>query len=260
MVTVAAVALAAAIGGRASAQQSNAQQLCISTINKDAAKVGKAQGKENAKCVKNGVKGGVATNCPTADLKMKVQKKIDLAVAADMALCMADVPGFAYTSGSNAASAYRQGELDLLADVFGSTNLDMSISVDKVIGGCQFKVMKDTEKVAAAAAKAFNKCKKDALKGSTVMVGDVQACVGDDTKGKVLGASTKLGADITKKCSTVTVATTFPGECSGASLGTLADCLTARAKCRMCLAQNDADMLSANCDLIDNGLADASCP
>jgi hypothetical protein len=260
MVTMAAVVLAAAVAGRASAQQSKDQQSCIKTINKDAAKVGKAQGKENAKCVKNGTKDAVAVNCPTADLKMKVQKKIDKANADDMAFCMADVPGFAYTSAANATSAYRQGELDLLMDVFGTTNLDMPVSSDKVIGGCQFKVMKDLEKVAAAAAKSFNKCKGDALKSSTVGVGDVQACVGDDTKGKVVAARDKLAADITKKCSTVTVATTFPGECTGASLGTLADCLSARAKCRMCLAQNDADMLSANCDLIDNGVADASCP
>ncbi len=259
MVTMTAAVLAIAIAGSASAQQSKAQRNCINKINKDAAKVGKAQGKENAKCVKNGTKDSVAVNCPTADIKMKVQKNLDKTNADDTAFCTADAPDFAYTSGANAGPAYRQAELDLLVDLFGTTNLDMPVSSDKVIGGCQFKVTKDTEKVAAAAAKSFDKCKKDALKSPTVAALDVQACVGDDTKGKVLKASNKLAADITKKCLSVTVATTFPGSCSGAAVGTLAACLTARAKCRMCLAENDADSLSANCELVDDGLANGSC-
>jgi hypothetical protein len=40
----------------------------------------------------------------------------------------------------------------------------------------------------------------------------------------------------------------------------LAGCLAALAKCRMCLAANAADGLSAPCDTVDDGAANTSCP
>ena len=58
----------------------------------------------------------------------------------------------------------------------------------------------------------------------------------------------------------VNVTNDFGGACSTETPATLGACLAARAKCRMCLAANTADALSANCDTIDDGLANTSCP
>jgi hypothetical protein len=256
---VGAAALAVALGAPATAQQSKSQQACINAINKDAAKVGKAQGKENVACVKLGLKEPPDPICPSADLKQKVAKKIAKALEDDTARCQAGPPDFAYTSGGTASVAYQQAELDLLADVFGSTDLSATISTDKAIGGCQVAVIKDVERISGAAAKAFVKCKKGAIKGAAVAVGDITACVGDDADTKVDGATTKLGADITARCTGVTVSTAFPGLCSGSTTDMLAACLGARARCRMCLAANGADGLSAPCDTIDDGAGNATC-
>ena len=55
-------------------------------------------------------------------------------------------------------------------------------------------------------------------------------------------------------------ANVFPGECSGATTGTLAGCLDERVECRVCLAINAIDGLSVDCDLFDDGAANSSCP
>jgi hypothetical protein len=254
---VAVVALA--IGAPAFGQQSKVQQGCINALNKDAAKVGKAQGKENVACVKLGLKEPPAPNCPSADLRQKVAKKTSKALADDAARCMPGPPDFAYTSGGTASAAYQQRELDLLADVFGSIDLSSTISTDTTIGGCQVAVIKDVERISAAAAKGFVKCKKGAIKGDAVAVADVAACVGNDAGSKVATAATKLGTDITARCGTVTISSAFPGLCSGSTPATLAACLAARARCRMCLAANTADGLNAPCDTIDDGAGNTSC-
>ena len=255
---VAATAFAVMIGTSGFAQQDKDQQGCINAVNKDAAKVGQAQGKENSACVKTGSKGPVTATCPTDDLKGKVGKKTAKTLADETSKCTT-APGFAYTSGANANGAFQQSELDLLSDMFGGTDLSGVIVADKDTGGCQAAVTKDVGKLAAAASKAFVSCKKTALKGGTVTATDVQNCVGDDTKGKVVKSSAKLGSDIGKKCGAATIATAFPGACSASTAGTLGGCLTARAKCRVCLAANDADGLSADCDTIDDGLGNSSC-
>lgn len=260
LAAVAAAALALALGAPALAQQSKSQQACINALNKDAAKVGKAQGKENVACVKLGLKEPPAPNCPSADLKQKVARKTFKAVDDDVARCMPGTPDFAYTSGGAASAAYQQAELDLLADVFGSIDLSSTISTSKTTGGCQVAVIKDVERISAAAAKGFVKCKKGAIKGDAVAVAAIAACVGNDADAKVATAATKLATDITARCGAVAINTAFPGVCAGSTTpGDLAACLTTRARCRMCLAANGADNLTADCDTVDDGSVNSSC-
>ena len=216
---IVAAAIASAIGAPAFAQQSKAQQACIHALNKDAAKVGKAQGKENVSCVKLGLKEPPAPNCPSADLKQKVAKNFSKALEDDVNRCQPSEPDFAYTSGGTASVAYQQGELDLLTDVFGSLDLGPTISTDQSVGGCQLAVIKDVERISASAAQSFVKCKKGAIKGDAVAVADIAACVGTDADTKVAAAATKLGTDITAKCNGVTIGAAFPGLCSGSMPG-----------------------------------------
>ncbi|MEO8601020.1 MAG: hypothetical protein ABI629_00440 [bacterium] len=253
-----AFALVAAIGGSALAQQSKDNQKCVNAINKDTGKVGATQGKENSSCVKAGTKGAVTAGCPTADLKGKVGKTSTKTTSDEAKSCGAGAP-FGYTSAAQGNSAMQGSELDLLADTFGSTDLSAVISTDKVIGKCQAGVNKDLEKVAVTYAKAFSSCKKAALKAGATSVNALTACIGDDPKLKVSKTVTKLGADITKNCSAVTIATAFPGVCSASTAATLGACLAARAKCQMCEGLAGTDNLNADCDLEDNGAADGSC-
>lgn len=258
------IAAAVLVAGTTFGQvQDKDQQGCINTVNKDIAKVAATQGKENSGCVKTGTKGAVAANCPTADAKGKVAKTTSKTTADETKKCTV-APNFAYTSGANANGAAKGSELDYLADIFGGTDLSGVISTDKLIGGCQSTVIKDAEKITATKWKEFIGCKKDALKNGAAAAAGIELCVtpggiAADAKGKIGKTVSKLGADITKKCTGVTVATAFPGACSGSSLANLNTCIDQRAECRVCLAINDADGLNVNCDLFDNGAADGSC-
>jgi hypothetical protein len=53
----------------------------------------------------------------------------------------------------------------------------------------------------------------------------------------------------------------LPGQCAGASNGALIDCLDGRVACLFCQATNRASrpIPAIDCDLFDDGTANASC-
>src|SRR6266446_352673 len=84
-------------------QQSANQQKCLNGINKDGANVAKAQGKENAHCLKGagtgGIPAGTAQGCLAADADGKVQKADGKRAALDGASC-SPRPSFGYSRAS----------------------------------------------------------------------------------------------------------------------------------------------------------------
>jgi hypothetical protein len=250
--------------------QNKDQQRCINKLNKDGAAVAKAQGKENVACLKSAGKNtlvGTAQGCLTLDPKLKVQKKKDKTVADDAKFCTA-APSFAYTGATETSDAAVQGELDLVADVFGIT-LDSAVidcDVDKAGCLCQQKVLKNVEKVAATKLKEFAKCKKQVLKLGVVSGTAVAACVSDplttgsiaaDSKQKIQKKLDKLNDDITKFCNPVGSA--FPGDCTSLSGTALTTCLDEQIECRVCQMINEMDDLQVDCDLFDDTMANSSC-
>jgi hypothetical protein len=263
-------ALAVMVGGSALGQAQNTdQQKCINKLNKDTSKVAAAQGKENSACVKAGTKGEATSGCLTADPKQKVQKKKTKTSDDETKNeCLgANEPDFGYSSAAVGNAAAQDQEINLFEDVYGTTDPTGVISTNKLEGGCQSAVTKDVEKLIAAKFKQYLKCKKDALKNGASSGAALEACLsGDpnsvaaDPKGKIGKKVTKLGDDITKKCTGVNVGTTFPGDCSATSVGTpLRDCLDRLAECRLCLAVNDIDGIDHDCDTFDDGAANGSC-
>ena len=114
----------------------------------------------------------------------------------------------------------------------------------------------------------LSKCQKAGLKdGSIESSGTLQNCfvqVIEDQKGKVAKHVTNLEKKIDKHCVTLpeNLEDIFPGSCSGSagSAETLATCLSRVADCRMCGSTSRTDNVGVNCDVIDDGLANASCP
>ncbi len=54
--------------------------------------------------------------------------------------------------------------------------------------------------------------------------------------------------------------TVFPGACADADLGEVEDCVIAAARCEACLKINAFDDLKLDCDDLDDGSANMSCP
>ena len=240
--------------------QSKNQQGCVNALNKDGAKVGATQGKENTSCIKNAGKGkeSNAQGCLTADSKGKVAKAASKISADFDKKCTAEtpttgVPGVFSGTAAAVADAGQDDEIQFVADVFGS-DLNLAILTDKAGSKCQATVSKDSEKIFATYMKGFLKCKKGALKAGS----SLDACVLDDG-GKVGKTVSKLSADIGKKCADTPVATFAPGLCSGSSTGDLANCIAERVACRACQMQNRMDGLHVNCDALDDGSENGSC-
>ena len=75
----------------------------------------------------------------------------------------------------------------------------------------------------------------------------------------------KLAGKVQGKCidkGIVPLSTVFPGVCASEPDGTYAACIARRVACRFCLAVQVADDVASllDCDVFDDGVANASCP
>jgi len=232
------------------------EQSCINELNKGLASVAKAQGKEICGCIKDGSKGKLGAQtieeCMTADGKGKVSKAKNKARTKATGKCSGP-PSFGPTDPNTMNAVAVAKELILVHQIFG-TDLDLAVldqAVDEPGGKCQVDVAKATKKCQDTRLKEYNKCKKDGLKsGSITGPSGLEACLGDDPKGKIAKAcDAKLAAKIGKKCAGKL--DVFPG-CNDptppASSQDLATCLDQLVECEVCEALKLADDLSLFCE------------
>jgi hypothetical protein len=252
------------------------QQKCINALNKNLEKVSKTQGKDIAKCIKDGSKGKLSGDhpievCIVADNDQKVAKATAKTVADATSSCRRPWPSMGPTDPDIVNQAGVAKDLDLIHDIFGS-DLDEVIidaGTDKAGAKCQVDVTKAVQKCQSTRLKEFNKCKKDGLKKKSDLEeasffwfddpGDLELCLGLDPKGKIdKSCNTKLVGTVTKKCPAGAVDTdaAFPG-CAGEDLVT---CLNRLVICRVCRAASQADDLDHDCDELDDGTTNGSCP
>ncbi len=254
--------------------QNEDQQRCINQLNKGFAKVAKAQGRENARCIRAAGKGSVASAeaCLTADARGKVAKAKNKNSRGEIKRCTGFTPDFGSTDSATGNQVGMDKELDLLADVFGS-DLDPAIidaDDDRAGAKCQAATIKQVSKCSDAKLKVFNECKKNALRGGANTAADLEDCMdlaavrsarklsGPPVRACITDLTTKLF----KACSTTDIATAFPGDCSSAVdlSGDLITCLNRLVECRVCLALNEVDNLARDCDGFDDGVSNGSCP
>ena len=258
--------------GFARAQEKD-QQKCINALNKNLAKVAKAQGKSICDCIKDFAKGqdlapaATLEICLGADRKGKVAKAQSKTESDEAKNCSGSAPDFGATDSANTNDVAFQVELDLIHDIFGSDlgNAILLEAEDKDTSKCQQQAAKAVKKCLDAKLKEFNKCKKNGLKDESIQTfADLQSCMGADPKGKIAKAcdpvSGKIRSAIDKKCgSPVDTSTAFSG-CGTADAATLAACLDQIVECNVCVLLNQADNLARDCDDFDDGTTNGSCP
>jgi hypothetical protein len=250
-----------------------ADQKCVNSINKGAAKVAKAQAGDNAACIKNGGKGKLTPgpspieDCIASDPKKKVQKAIDKIKVGDCSGPPA-FPGIDRTPASIGDTMKNKAQ-DLIHAIFG-TDLDAGVIVsaddDKPGSKCQAAIAKAVGKCQDAKLKVFNSCKKNKLKGKDTTpatnADELQGeCMGTDGGGIPDGkdkidkkCATGLSNALTKKCSVSNVGALIPG-CDPPT----AACLDEKVGCEVCKGLNGVDDLERNCDQFDNGTIDGTC-
>ena len=119
-----------------------------------------------------------------------------------------------------------------------------------------------------AQMKQFVACKKKALAVGKEPVSDgartaaeLEACFGDDPKGKTAKACDKVRTPLAKKCvdKDLSLSTVFP-DCASDDIEAVYDCIVPAMTCVLCRTINLVDDLALDCDLLDNGANDGSCP
>lgn len=246
--------------------QTKDEQKCTAGVCGAGLKVAKAQAKEGSSCLSAAAKGSEpdAQACLTADTDGKVAGAYDKTVAKQSAKCAAMPPfGLADTAVVNGAA--RDAALGVVSDLFGS-HLETAVlpASDAAGSQCQAAILKTTQKLFDTRAKLLLTCVKGALAGKpTLAVGsgglrDCFARVDADPKGKIAKSVTKIADALTDSCVGVSVPTALAGTCSAA--GNVPACLSTRISCGVCRMFDAANELDADCDIVDDGIDDASCP
>lgn len=242
------------------AQLTKAESKCVRTLNKDAAKLGKAQSKLQQKCLKDGAKGklpGTVQQCIDDDSKGKISGSEQKTLADELKSC-ADGSGFVAASGAQANLSGKAETIELFHTLVGSSP-DAAIQNEKAEIKCQQKVQKALDKVLATESKVFAKCLKSALALATDL-GPVEACLDSLLTDEKVGKSVAKLKDLrAKRCEALTLNTIFPGDCALVDPIQFDSCTEAAARCRACTSLGGINGLSTDCDLHDNGLDDASC-
>ncbi len=255
---------------------SRAAQDCLNAINKNFAKVARAQRKAIGKCIKDRSKNRLAGEsieaCFDADRSGKVAKARAKTKRIARARCD-EIPDFGPMDPNAINWAAVSSELSLIYEFLGP-DLDSAIipASDRRGSKCQQSVIKAAGKCHQAKLDEFNKCKKAGMQGRVDFPGahlpfadpnDIGHCMGYDPSGKVARECDpqfgRLGRALAKHCSTGSLSDAFPGR--GASEPSeLASRLDEILECHVCRALNQADGLTQNCDDLDDGELNASCP
>jgi cysteine-rich repeat protein len=250
-----------------------AQQACVNEMNKNGAKVNKAQLKENETCLKDHQKGKLTTTfevCTTDDRQEKVDKAQDKAVLGEAKKCssLAVPPPFAYTDAATVNQNAVGRALALAHAIFGGPPVEDAVLATKVgdkgTAKCQLGMLKGASKLENTVLKEINKAKKEAINLEsvnsasaleTVLTGILTA------NDKIAKAGVKFVKGVEKKCASLQdPAAAFPGACADPDLGVVEGCVIAAARCQACLKINAFDDLNLGCDDLDDGAANMSCP
>ena len=247
-------------------RQTRAQQRCTNALNADFAKVARAQDRAIFKCLKNKARKGESAVACLALPNRGVDRARDRTRADEDRRCGETPPDFGPLDADTVNEAAVAAEHAMLSELFGA-DLDAALVAqadDKSAARCQQKVVKAVHKCQSTQIKEFNRCKKTTLKngGATSSAG-LARCLAFDPKGRIAKkCDPQFGALATKVlpriCEGVDLLEAFPG-CGTADPGELASCLDEAIACRVCLGLNEADGLSEDCDLFDDGESNASC-
>jgi len=196
--------------------------------------------------------------CNADDSKAKVAGAVSKLTAFDTTKCVPDPPSYGYTDAGTTGGA-AVGEMNnAVSDVLGS-GPTVNTTAD---ANCLVGINKTFAKAMDTKLKEYIRCKKGVKKPNVTAFDslDLSRCIGADPKGKIQKALDKMSAQV-DNCTAAgaDLLQGFPG-CGSANPVVLKQCLSERVKCRACLAIGTEDNLAGECDLLDNGAIDTSCP
>lgn len=273
-------ALTTLLGGApALAQLTDAQEKCVNKINKGMEKVSKTVGKESLRCIRDFNDGDIVDipQCVADDVRGKIAKAGVVTSKAEDKSCLGDDndgiprrPGVFYTPAEAVNTVATAGSRIHLA-LYGSIDAANAITeaTNAAASRCQEKIGKRLQRCQRARIGEFNKCKKSSLKVGTDTPAALASCITEDSRSKIAkscdlnsgGKVDGIRRDLDTQCISkgVDLALAFP-HCGSSDLEAVHACLATGMACLSCTILNQVDGLETDCDILDNGGNDNSCP
>jgi hypothetical protein len=230
------------------------QARCVASVNKGAANLDNAVGKELERCLKLAGKGALGATsivtCVTNDEQGKIGKAADKITRIDAKLC-GNMPPYGYTGAASTIAGVLDAKLGSLEQVLGSATGD-----DVGAEPCALATLDTWNDYQRLALKIIGHCKGPGLKDHLIVeINGIGFClVGslDDTQ--VLDAAVQLVGKIRKYCNDAEIRAAFQGEC--AFEPSLSVCMIKIARCSLCKTMVATDGILADCDELDDGDTD----
>jgi len=249
--------------------QTRGQQRCINALNSSFAKVASAHAKAFSKCAKNYARTGTSAEACLLMSNSSVERAEQRTFQQEMRRCTDTAPSFGDTDAETVNDAAMQLEANVIREIFGS-DLDVALAttaVDKDAAKCQRMVITSIDRCMKSTIKEFNRCKKKGFRKAEIRTEvDLEECWGKDSRGVVARACDPVGGKLAtrvlpKTCVSrdVDLSSAFPG-CGTDDPAGLSMCVDQVIKCRTCAALNRADDLLLDCDFLDDGGVNSSCP
>jgi hypothetical protein len=256
MSALGATAVALAIGSAARADDAK----CQDGLAKASRNVANQEQKKNRKCVKHATSSDIDACVDTEGAKSakKRTKLTDLFVTGGKCdpVPALGVNDSGTPAGNDVALGTEDAAGDILRGVFGGT-------VNGIVPGdkCQDAIAKRAGKKFDTQLKAFRSCIKNAAPLSDQAAVDTCVAAGVNDDKAQMKVQVKLLNDMTKKCeSGFPVPGMEDGDCASCTdAATCAACIGRIVNCQACEAANNSANGTADCEALDDGLANGSC-
>ena len=279
----------ALLPGLAPGEFDRSQRKCTDLLNKGLERVASAQGKLNRDCLRQGRlgnaqrlgPGGTIESCLTDDPKLRVAKQRQKTIENAIKRCETPLPPFGSTDADTVNDAAMGQKFELLHDIF---NIDLNASIilkdpeqegseQNRTSRCQEEIAIRTDKCMNTRLTEFRKCATNGIRGGKLSLlypdadnpfddpRDIERCLSWDRRSKILSrCEVALDSKVNARCPDFTreLAAPAPGACHDAE--DLPGCLDRLVRCRTCIAVNQADDLSIDCDLFDDCRTNGTCP
>lgn len=247
---------------------SSGEKRCVTFLLRRAAGVAKAQAKLVEKCVREAAK----EREPFPQVCVVLDEGNNVVVAErrlqrEEGKRCSPPPPWGIAGAAVVAEAAREAVLDTVADLLGE-NLNLSIveaADDRQAARCQGAVLKAVQQLVEKQFAIVEGCLKAGLVGRRalpILSPDAAArcleALDVDDRGRLAKATEKIGRMLAKRCRNLETDWMFPGRCRAAP--DFAACVRDRGECRVCRGLNAMAGLGADCDAMDDGSANLSCP
>ena len=241
-------------------------------MNEGVARVARAQGKAAERCLAAAAAGRLGASptafdeCLDGDTRGTVERARRKLEKREAEGCQVSEPpelalGDDRLAGSLAASAMTAA---LARDLFGDPAA-AAASTDRRGSRCQATLLRQANRLLGSIWAEIPAAKAGALAGlraePAVNDGELSELVTETLTGstRIDGAAAKLHKRVGNACADADAGMAAPG-CQAASAASLGACAERSARCRACSLLLEADpRLLVDCDVFDDGAADASC-